>query len=881
MSLSGVAWAVEPAVPAKPSADPSVVQDPEGLRRSCPRLAEQQWWQDFATPEEIRLFDGPATVYPEIPAAAHDLKGFDTTILGSPLPPVGVHPRVLFSPGDLPLLKARIEGSKAGRKARMETAWFLDQTLFNAAADEGKIFAKLAAGEVQDLRWDRPDVPKESAPTAPPAAPDHWFAGYRKAGASSVHTAYLPNLLVAAAFQCLLDGDEARGRRVAMAIAQYYRLREPVIVALADELEAKRIAPKDAWRAIGFHLGGNHVGFAYDLAAPWMDEEQRSVMRRVVALATVHRRGYGMNGPVRWAETNWVGWDLEHYVTALAIEGEAGFDPAIPPAASRTLRGYLQWGISPAGTMFESNGKSGGGLHYAMISAIALARRGENLIGHPHLRRLAAAQAQAVVPFGGGSVDNGTWGSSTFGSAHFLVQCFPGDRAARYLLGQAQTELASLDLAQYRLDLEGDGTKPGTIPLRKISPLTPTHLMGPTLYSCVDGFGADLPGASAGREALGLPLDVVDPVHGRLVTRSSDDPQALFLLFEARANLSTIGHQQHDAGHFYLAAQGEMWGVEAGPKSGYSVDHNVVRIDGLGLADVAYPPRVAFLGASTGPDGALATADLTNAYRYGWVGPTQFQWTIPAAKGWKISVETDPEVVAFFRGTQHTAMRIWGGTYLDQNWGPTMRVAAPNPVRAAFRTAGIVRGRHPYALILDDTDKGDGQQHRYEWTMQVPSSVSLSEAALPKGSPAAAVLVKATGSDDWRATTVQSAKPGTPALLVVLLDVPMTSGEQLWNFFKYTEQPFRLEAQTYAGSKPGEVISRSRFVVTCRTDLLRSRIACIPFRVGEPFPDIRWDPAQGRTTIAWKDQEDTLAFSVTEGRTSVRVMRAGATLLER
>jgi len=876
------------AVPALVAADdPLILKDPEALRQSIPRLKELRFWKDFATPEEVALFEGPETVYPEVPKSGYDLTGFDPTLLGSKVPPVGVHPRVLFSPEDIPMLRARLDGSKKGKKARMETAWFLDQTLFNPASDEGKIFAKLASGDCSDLKWAVPETSEPAAPSAPPEAPDHWFAGYKKSASSSIHTAYLPNMFVAAALQCLLDGDDKRGRQVAAAAANYYKLREPVIRKLADELEAKKIAPKDYWRSIGGQLGGNHVGFCYDLAARWMNDEQKAVMRRAVALATSGRLAYGMNGPARWAETNWAGWDLEHYVTALAIEGEEGFDAGIPEAAKRTLKGYLQWGISPDGTIFESNGKNGGGLNYAMISAAALARRGENLFGHPHLRKLTTSQAQAVVPFGGGSVDNGTWGSGLFGSAHFFVDFFPQDKAAGFLLRQAEPGLAAFDPEAHRRDLAGDGGKPGKFSLRKISPLTPTHGLGPTIYSCVDWPGADDPkniaspeAAASGRESLGLPPDFVDPVQGQLKTRSGDDADALFLMFEARANLSTIGHQQHDAGHFYLGANGGMWAVEAGPKSGYSIDHNVVRIDGLGLADAAYPPRVKFLGANTSADGALATADLTNAYNHGWVGPTQFQWTIPAAKDWKISVETDPDVVGFFRGTQHYKMRIWGGSYFDQNWGPTMRVASPNPVKSAFRTAGIVRGKHPYALIVDDTDKGDGREHLYEWTMQVPSSVSLAEVAMPKDNPAATVLVKTPGSDDWRASSLQAAKPGTPALLVVLLDVPMTAAPQLWNFFKYTEQPFRLETQTLSGPKPGEVITRTKLLASRRTDILRSRIALIPFRIGDEIPEIRWDPEKNRTTIAWKDQKDSIDFQVADDRTRVRVLRDGKEILE-
>jgi hypothetical protein len=675
-----------------------------------------------------------------------------------------------------------------------------------------------------------------------------------------------------------LDADEKRGREVAISVANYFKLREPFIARLSDQLEAKQLAPKDYWRSIFLQIGGNNLAFCYDLGAGWMDEEQRTVMGRCIALATSGRLAYGMNGPPRWVETNWSAWDLEEYVTALAIEGEDGFDPAISAAARRTLEGYLQWGINSNGTIFEPNGKNGGGFHYAMLTAIAMARRGENFFGHPHLRKLPTMLVQAVTPFGGISVDIGTWSCAPFNGAHFLVDFFPQDLRGDFLLRQSEPELALLDI----LKLEGQLRDQSKVNLHEIALLTPAHLLGPTPYSCVDWKGADdprnTPGAAAAaaqRKQLGLPNDFVDSIHGLLQTRSGDDADALFMMFEARSDLSTIGHQQHSAGHFFLGANREMWGVKAGPKLGYSVDMNVVRIDGMGLSDVAYPPRVKFLGASTTADGALASTDITNAYNYGWVSPTQFQWTLPEAKSWKISVETNPDVVAFFRGTQDYKMRLWGTNYYRENWGPTLRVASANPVKSAMRTAGIVRGKHPYALVIDDTDKGDVKEHLYDWVMQVPSSVSLAEIALPPGNPVASALVKKTGSDDWRSPRLQPCANGTPALLVVPLDVPIASGPKLWNISQDAEQPIRLETKTYAGNNPGEVITHSRLFVSRRTDVLHSRIALIPFRIGEEIPKIHWDPERNQATLIWRDQQDTLAFASSGGSTHLVISREG------
>jgi hypothetical protein len=877
--------------------NPASLANPEALRETIPALGGQRLWTEFATPGQIKLYDGPEAVYPDIPASAHDLSGFDATLLGSPVPAPGVHPRILFSPGDIPLLKRRLVQSKTGRKALMETRFLLDQTLYNPTSDEGKIYAKLVAGDTADLKFLTPEPPKQVDSLVLSAPPRHWFAGYNQILSDTIHTAYLPNLLAASAFQALLDGDAARGRKTAAAIANYYKLRNPVIDSYADEQDRQKMAPRDYWRSIFGVAGGNNLAFCYDLAAPWMSEEQREILRHAIASSTAGRLAYGMNGPTRWVETNWSGWDLEHYITALAIEGEMGYDPRIQPAALRTLKGYLQWGISPHGTIFESNGKIGAGFHYAMLTAIALARRGENQLGHPHLRQLPFAQTQLVVPSGEYNVNNGTWGNANFAYGHFFTAFFPGKKmaaAGNLLMRQDRPDLAAFDLEHYQRSLEAAVRKPGNLPAgkpltkvnwRKLTPLTPAHVMGPTPYDCADWQGADDTAAASSiakaRQSIGLPLDFADPVHGLLASRSGTDTDALFLMFEARANLSTIGHQQHDAGHFYLAAQGEMWGVEAGAKSGYSHDHSHVRIDGLGLADVAYPPRVKFLGSALASAGAIATADLSNAYNYGWVGPTQFQWTIPDAATWKIKPETDPGVVAFFRGTQHYKMRIWGDHYFKQNWGPTMRVESANPVKSAVRAAALVRGPHPYALILDDVDKGDGREHQYDWVMQVPNSVRLADIELPAGNPASAVLVKASGGDGWRMTDVQETAAGTPALLMVVLDQPVTAAPQLWNFYKATEQPIRLDVRTYTANKTNQILTRTRLTVSRRDRVLRSRIAFVPFRIGQALPKITWDATQAKASIDWPDQKDILVFTPNKSttQTSVTVLRDGAEIL--
>ena len=382
---------------------PETIGDPEGLRKAVPKLAGQKVWTAFANAKQVKMFEGPETKWPVVSASSYNLSGFNPAALGSKPPAPGVHPRILFSPEDVPAIARQLKSSVHGRKALLETEYALSKTLWNPDCDEGRIFARLVSGDVKRLVW----------PDAEGAEPgfwnSHYFKGYKAQMTASVHEGYLPHLLASAAFCCLLNDDATRGRQVAAAIATYYRLREPLIDRLNDEYNARRIMPNDVWRPMHQLVGNNNLAFGYDMAAKWMTQEEKTVMRRVISKATTGKRSYGMNGPTRWRDTNWVGWDLEFFLTALAIEGEEGYDPAIYPIARETARAYLDWGISEAGTIFETNGTNGAGLLFELDSLVALARRGDNLFGHPHLRKLTAMQVQAVVPAGGTNVNNGTW----------------------------------------------------------------------------------------------------------------------------------------------------------------------------------------------------------------------------------------------------------------------------------------------------------------------------------------------------------------------------------------------------------------------------------------------------------------------------------------
>ena len=108
---------------------PEKIANPEAFIQAHPKLQEQRHWTEFATPEEIKLFKGGEVEWPRVPKSAYDLSGFNKTVLGGAVPPVGVHPRVLLSPEDLPVLYERLKSTDRGRKALWYTRFALNKTI--------------------------------------------------------------------------------------------------------------------------------------------------------------------------------------------------------------------------------------------------------------------------------------------------------------------------------------------------------------------------------------------------------------------------------------------------------------------------------------------------------------------------------------------------------------------------------------------------------------------------------------------------------------------------------------------------------------------------------------------------------------------------------
>ncbi len=791
---------------------PEKFADPQIAFRNIPRLKAWGRWAEHVafTPEQLALYDYPQMQwrltaekrYEEVEPGMHEL--------ASEVPPPGVHPRVLFSPQDLPLILVRIKSSVTGAMSLAETAHLLETTWLDAGTSDGQLFARLVAGELTEE-----EILGQLAPQGMQHAP-------------SFPTNHITRSLNAIALYALLTDDDDLGKKVAGAISNYYE-------AIASALEAYLNQPEvysAYWCEVPAWIGPMDLGLNYDFAARWMTPEQSSRVRGVIARLVSGRRGYGQNGPLRVRDNHWVTRDLTLFLANLAIEGEDGFDEAVHECGVETVKAFLQWGIDEHGTLYQSNGTSGAGLQFQLLSMVALARRDVDIFGHPHWRKLMESQVQCTSPDRQVTGLRGMYGSEPLNRQIVTAWkiLYPNDRCADYLLGPAPS-VADFDPQRYRQQLVGSDAQH-------------LALTGPTSAGLGRTLLYDAAWRTTTREELDLPLDFSDAAQGLFSARSDHGPEALWINMQARPDLYLgAGPTHHDAGSFYLQSHGVTWGREGlSEEDTASRNHSVVLIDGVGQDDgtTLAPPRVKYLGAAMNDDGAVASADLRYAYEYLWTTKVDDWGSEPVAgRSWEL--ETDSSVVEIFKGTQRYRINYWASP-LHNPWLPTLR-ARFNSMAYAFRSAGLIRGAHPYAIVIDDICK-DENTHVYTWQMMGAFRTA-----------GATEIGRSLGSEMLILTARE--EEGTPA------------GSPMLLVREVGPSACRLE----------NADDRTR--VVAETVECRFRILLVPFRMGEEVPRIDVDAYTGNVEITWSDQSDELEFEVgKDNRTRLKVSRDDEEILQ-
>lgn len=846
---------------------PEKYMDPDIATRYVPTLKQQGKWTDHAKadPADVKkIEEGPETEWTFTPRDQYDLSGFNKTLLGGKVPAPGVYPRLLFSAEDLPMLRRHIAANKITQKSMAEMEILFKKTWWDASTADGKLFDQLAKGSF--------DTSSDGG-----LGGSYHVAGLSKdfkPGIQQSHINYITNCLTSMALYCLLTDNETLGKKIADALANYYILvNKKVEQHLRTSDSEFGIGPDEAnnsathWRGMIGMVPHMDLALSLDYAGKYMSPEQRKFLQNIIAKATYGRRTGGGDGPRRgWRDINHVTWHLTHHIAQAAIEGLDGFDPEGYASGCELAHDFLEWGIDDKGQMFESNGKSGGGWQFQFLAMVVQARRGDNLFGHPHFRKLLSAQVETTSPNRKETLSSGTWGGSPLSPPMVMnfKSFFPDDRAADYLLQNAFPDIdcANIDIPAYKAQLE-----------KKIHGI---RLPGTTYPGFVFSFPYATDWKATTREDLKLPLTWNTEAHGILSASTDNSEKATWLCFHTRNNhYIGSGHHHADIGMFYFSGLGVNWITESPSPKAYSGRyHSQVIVDGKAEAESPTAGGV-YLGANLTANGAFASEDLTYPYTYQWCaqvmkwgeGFSKIDSTV-AKEGWEL--ETRPDNFKYFAGTGRYKMRYWWPTSNFSNYMPNLR-ALWNPMEYVYRTAGLVKGPHPYSIIVDDAKK-DGRERLYQWTAMSAKGVWKADMAnVPKGG----LVLAHDGAleKDWaKGTDVAPlvAKKGDAMLLVLSIGEPADGKGPSVEVAKEGAKDNAIQFTNFEAAIP----SYNRIVIDRKAAQANYKVLLIPFAYGEELPQVV--TMGNKTTLSWKDgQTDELTFATVGNRAQVSVSRGG------
>ena len=765
-----------------------------------------------------------------------DEGGLDRSYL-KPAPATGIHPRVIFNPEDLPAIRQRL-ATDSGKAVMGDIRAHIAEVLTGPKAKFAADYDKLVKGDqTVDINRDRD----------------------------------IPYTLMYEAFRCLVDNDTAGGRKTAAAFTTIAQIADKELDAnIAKEkarFEKAKLdyarknnvgsAPEDSsndFRVVaqGPTLEGT-LGLDYDFAFNWMTNEQRGIVRKTLVKGSAGMTNIGCETlrSLHAGTSNWVSWSNRLIFVITAIENEPGYDASTYHRCEDAQINFIS-SMYPTGEGFEGWGKNFMFIEHMVI----MGKRGKDL--------LAIAPVRAAY------------------NDYFISALDPWGNAFTFCdsLGGSDTKIArNADVVMYHAlfprDISGDfiyrnqisGDYANIIPGARVNTHHPFAVMDAL---CCALFVTDL-----------LPLDVkkeyAEVTNGRpftyfsedtcnMMTRSAWNKDALYLNYLTRAIPG--GHQYCDRSHFSLYGLGRYWSIyhvmrqiheQYGP-----ANRSVLLADDEGpsvmegrCVNFTDKPLATFTATDLSADWDYQTAGLVkppkgvetvqNPFSYNdfRLHPSPIPWmALPIGElpDWYTSEKPDPRNKA--------------------DW-----YKRPVQVTKAFRTAGLVRGAHPYSLIVDDLQK-DAQPHKYDWGMILADDLTLGSSKVTGAAdrPQADVILNESPKADPKAT----AAPETDRhLLVRVLAAAQLDPNQ-----------FATVGAMSVPNPPQKEMRINKLHITSQSVSPEFKMLLYPFKEGQPLPVTTWSADHRAVVIAWPDQSDKVTFLPgKDGRTRIGISRNGSEVI--
>ena len=420
-----------------------------------------------------------------------------------------------------------------------------------------------------------------------------------------------------------------------------------------------------------------------------------------------------------------------------------------------------------------------------------------------------------------------------------------------------------------------------------------------------------------------MPLNYSVPSRGAFITRDSWGKQAVKFGLEGRTDTYFISHDHSDRGAFTLSGGGREWVVD-GFRSTQTQYHSLITIDGRGQGYFATPASwLDFTDSNAATFGVI-----NNKYCYDWMWLKSPVADILLGKGKEVSAhfetgvyaetakklmtyypdekpERDPllKVAEMYSGNLQTNPLYWN----EDSWPMRLKNF---PVEYAFRTAGLVKGKHSYALIIDDLKK-DNQERLYEWNLPMPMDVELVSikqlaevemitsnlalgfnkiTGLRKAGDYDIILgdkrmkrdnrmIDSNAGGDWNAGRYLPTK-NDPQLLIRVLDKTLAPRPNLEPNPRLevienlkTEDMHQFYLRTMGPIK--------RLVIPSRGNVSSFKVLLFPYLQGEEQPVTEWSENRTRLTVSWSNQKDEFTFTTgADKRTHIKLIRDGKVIFD-
>jgi hypothetical protein len=632
------------------------------------------------------------------------------------------------------------------------------------------------------------------------------------------------------ALRCLIENDAAGGEKLARAVVRTIQIEQ----ARRSVADTPATPPKPSTP----RANCSSLGLVYDFAYNFMSPAQQDFVRQELVLLSAWADNYGTFNNAEASRSNWA--TFSYWVFDLmAIEGEPGFNDLKFLGLYRGWRNYFTYSFFDSGAAFEAEGK----LPLGFDAMMAFDRVGWKyglapLSHHPMVR----AYYSKFLPFSVLPARNNQFAIFDILGSLGGALTTPADLvAAKFLYPNDKL----VDFSYRSLVKDNYRNLPSAIHFhwneQAVSAITATS------YDPAND-----------PVSLNTPLSFFCGQRAMMMTRSSWDTDASFLTMHVRG--ASGGHPYPDRNGIMFAGKGRSWLTIPGKDiGGWAM--NTVLIDEA-QQSVSTPARVVDY-----VDQPLATFMVGDAkYSWDWVWGTSTQDkqggsisrddvlnanVNTGASGWNLVDQCFND----FAYDQSSRPVYDDPLKFRASWIEKDGILEPykrmvnTPVLKSFRSAGLVRGSRPYALVVDDIQR-DSMSASYEWNATLPADVVQVTSSLGQAGDVILVGSASLNPDG-------SLKSNEPALLIRVL----TAKGQMAVPSLVTRGGFKhFQIRTTATAPDFKMLIHA-------------------FRMGETLPTTTWNSGNTTLTVGFPTQSDTISFApVASGKTDIVVSRGGSAL---